>query len=211
MGGARVVHADPLPDPERALDRLVFFSDAVFAIAITLLVIDLRVPALGHDVADEQLAAALLDQGSRVMAYLLSFMVIGIYWYAHWRRFRYVRRLNGRLVVLNLLLLAFVAFIPFPTALMAEYGDRDIAVVVYAVSIAAAGILGPVSWTYAARAGLLAEDAPDTHGPLAAMRTYALPTVVLGSLLLLPIVPTHVVELSWFLVVPIEILLSRLR
>lgn len=194
----------------RALDRLAFFSDAVFAIAITLLVIDLRIPPVADAASDAEFAAAVAGVGSRVFAYVLSFAVIGIYWHAHWTAFRSFARVNERLVVLDLILLALVAFIPFPTALIGEYGDRPLAVAIYAASLAAAGIAGPVLWLYARRDGLVAHSERTSDGRGAALRPFVLPAVLLGSLLLLPFAPPAVVETSWLLVIPLQIVLSRI-
>ena len=99
------------------LERLVFFSDGVMAIAITLLVVELSIPAATEDVGD-----ALLDRWPQMLSFVLSFLVIGIFWMAHHRIFRYVANLDQRLIWLNLLFLMCVAFLPFPTAVL---GDHD--------------------------------------------------------------------------------------
>jgi uncharacterized membrane protein len=139
---------------ERGLgfERLVFFSDAVFAIAITLLIIEVRLPDLPRGATEDQLREALGALIPKVFAYVLSFATIGLYWLAHWRRFRYVARVNERLVAINLVLLGFVAFIPFPTALIGQHGDQPPVVIVYAVVVSLAGMFGPLSWLYAWRA-----------------------------------------------------------
>lgn len=192
----------------RGVERFMFFSDAVFAIAITLLVIDLRVPAL--DLTDAELADALGGIARRVFAYVLSFAVIGIYWHAHWRGFLTLSRVDARLMTLNLLLLGAIAFIPFPTALIGEYGDRPLAVAVYAASLSLAGVLGPLTWIYAERSGLNAPPMTAARSRVAAIRAFALPAVLLASLALLPFAPTSLVEMMWFSMVPIQILVSRL-
>src|SRR3954464_13231866 len=100
--------------PESAVDlgleRIVFLSDGVFAIAMTLLVIDLRVPEIAS-ATSVQIEEALGQLWPRVIAYALSFTIIGFYWIAHWRRFKLIGRANLGLAYLNLLLLAFIAFI----------------------------------------------------------------------------------------------------
>ena len=89
------------------LDRVVFFSDGVFAIAITLLVINLHV----LNVAGHRLSDALLHLWPRVLSYGLSFAVIGLYWMGHHRMFRHIRAVDRLLIVLNLILLGLVAFL----------------------------------------------------------------------------------------------------
>lgn len=191
----------------RGVERFMFFSDAVFAIAITLLVIDLRVPTL--ELTDAELADSLRGIARRVFAYVLSFAVVGIYWHAHWRGFLALRRVDARLMTLNLLLLGTIAFIPFPTALIGEYGDRPLAVAVYAVSLSLAGVLGPLTWLHAERSGLNAPAMSVAQARVAAIRAFALPAVMLASLALLPFAPTSLVEMVWFSMVPIQIVLSR--
>lgn len=193
----------------RDLERVALFSDAVFAIAITLLVIDLRVPLLGDDVSNRELTDAVLALRPQLFAYALSVTVIGMYWHAHWRRFRYLERVDGRLIALNLTLLGLIALIPFPTALIGEYGDLPIAVVIYALSVAAPGLLGPLTWLYARRGGLAARDLPARELRLATLRGLVVPVVTLGSLLLLPFASTRVVELAWCLVIPLQFLIGR--
>src|SRR3954467_934140 len=98
--------------------RVEAFSDGVFAIVITLLGIELRPPSVGES---ESLARALWHEWPGYLAYLVSFMVIGVMWVNHHRMFDQVQRVDGALLVLNLHLLLWTALIPFPTAVVADY------------------------------------------------------------------------------------------
>ncbi len=150
-----------LQEDERGLERLIFFSDAVFAIAITLLALTIQLPAgtpTGGDVPDSVLAAALSQTGKKILSYVISFLIIGIYWISHHRLFRRVRRYDSRLIMINLVLLMSIGFIPFPTSLVSEYGNRT-AVVVYSSSVALVGLLTALMWIYIAYRGRLL-DAP---------------------------------------------------
>lgn len=136
-------------DTERGLgfERLVFFSDAIFAIAITLLVLELHVP--------EHLGAAGLQHElfalwPKFASFLLSFLAVGLFWMSHHRIFDYIERYDFRLLWLNLLLLLSIAFLPFPTALVGQYGDQRAATIVYGVDLAVAGILQWAVGAYAA-------------------------------------------------------------
>lgn len=122
----------------RDLDRLVFFSDAVFAIAITLLVLELRLPT---GVEPEHLMPALLHLIPRMMSFAISFLVLATYWMHHRRVFRMVDRSTTLLSWSTLLLLFFVAVIPFPTAVVGEYGyaSQSTAVILYAAELALTG------------------------------------------------------------------------
>ena len=206
-----MTHAGLPPDPhdERGLERVVFFSDAVFAIAITLLVIDLRLPDLPSSATNADVAAALAALAPRLVAYVLSFAVIGLYWMAHWRRFHYIARVDERFLALNLVLLGFIAFIPFPTSLQGEHGNVPIVVAIYALTLAVSGFLGAASWVYAVRAGLTRPDMTPTDVRLGLYRGLSGPAVFLGSLVLLPIGP-YAVEAAWLLIFPVQAVLVRL-
>jgi uncharacterized membrane protein len=200
------------PHPDHPLDlgleRVIFLSDGVFASAMSLLVIALRIPEIAAATSD-QVIEALRELGPRIFAYALSFTIIGFYWIAHWRRFKLIDRADLGLAYLNLMLLAFIAFIPFPTALIGEHGDLPISVVIYAVTLSAAGLLGFATWLYAIRADLVMAGAPRDLVRSGAVRGLAVPLVMIGSLLLLPFVSTSVVEISWLLVLPAQALLAR--
>lgn len=197
---------------EHGLDfeRLLFFSDAVFAIAITLLIIDVRVPPLPSPATDEAVLAGVREIMPSIFAYGLSFATIGLYWLAHWRRYRHVVAANERLVALNLVLLALVAFIPFPTGLIGEHGDLAVPVIIYAVSLSAAGIAGPLTWLYAWRAGLVQPGVTVRFVRYAALRGFSVPIVMLASLVLLPVIGPGGVEVTWLLIIPVQFTMNRL-
>jgi uncharacterized membrane protein len=206
MAGHRVTHEVHGLD----FERLLFFSDAVFAIAITLLIIEVRLPPLPEQATNQALIDGLREILPSIFAYGLSFATIGLYWLAHWRRYRYVARVDERLVALNLVLLAFIAFIPFPTAVIGEHGDLTVAVILYAITLSAAGLLGPLTWLYAWRAGLVRPDVGARFARYAAFRGFSVPVVMLTSLLLLPLLGPAAVELSWLLIVPVQVAMNRL-
>jgi uncharacterized membrane protein len=193
----------------RGLERVVFFSDAVFAIAATLLVIDLRLPEIAADASDTEFNLAVGELLPRVLIYGLSFAMVGLYWLVHWVRFQMIVRIDSRLLVLNLLLLGAVALIPFPTALIGENGDRPLAVIIYALTLAAAGILGPLTWVYAGRAGLIRADVPREVVRLGTIRGMSAPVVLIGSLFLLPFVGAGWVEASWLLIFPVQAVMTQ--
>ena len=110
--------------------RVEAFSDGVFAIAITLLILDVHVPSASQG----NLGAALIRQWPTYVAYLISFAFIGIMWVNHHRLFNHIRRSDNRLLFLNLLLLLGVTVVPFPTALLAAHADaadRTVAAAVF--------------------------------------------------------------------------------
>ena len=115
-------------DDEKALDRVVFFSDAIFAIAMTLLVLQLRIPFVPSG-NEHVLWQRLGDQLPSFWSFALSFFTIGLQWMAHQRKFRLIRRYDGVLLWINMVFLFCIAFLPFPTAVLAQRGaGRDRAV-----------------------------------------------------------------------------------
>jgi len=137
------------------LERLIFFSDAVFAIAITLLALDIRLPAGGEMANNDQLFRMLTGLWPKYFAYLLSFWVIGLYWISHHRKFLFIKRFDNRLLRLNLALMMVIAFIPFPTAVISANGNRT-ATIFYALVMILGGLLISALWWYAVRNHYLA-------------------------------------------------------
>ncbi|GIK73883.1 MAG: DUF1211 domain-containing membrane protein [Chloroflexota bacterium] len=137
------------------LDRLVFFSDAVFAIAITLLALEIRLPA-GDFSDDAALWQALLSMTDAYLAFAISFWVIASFWLGHHRMFLQIRRYDERLLFLNFLLLMLIAVVPFPTTLISEYGNRT-AVIVYASFMVAIGLTMTAIIVYASGPGKLTD------------------------------------------------------
>jgi uncharacterized membrane protein len=134
--------------PSLGTERLEAFSDGVFAIAITLLVLDLKLPEEAvHDSAN--LAAALVDLSPKIYTWVLSFVTIGMYWTVHHRMFSYIQRTDSRLLWLNILYLLGVSFLPFPTSVVGEYGNQRLALELYYGTLAFIGLVGVVLWLYA--------------------------------------------------------------
>jgi len=150
--------------PAEATDRLEAFSDGVFAVAITLLVLDLSVRSSpGH------LAHALLAEWPHYATYVVSFLTVGIIWTNHHRQFERIERADHPLRMLNLLLLLFVTLIPFPTGLLASHfqtpSDEEVAAIAYSCSLLAMGLAFFATYYWASRAGLFAAwvDAGDVR------------------------------------------------
>jgi uncharacterized membrane protein len=143
----------PWPHPggkgAAAIERVAPFSDGVFAIAITLLIIEIGVPA--GDVSGHELNAALKDLLPQFFSFVFSFLVIGRYWIAHHLMLDHVKHREPGLLWLNLLFLLCIAFLPFPTALLGEHLDEATAAVVYAGTMCATGIASSILWLHVSR------------------------------------------------------------
>ncbi len=160
----------------RDLNRLVFFSDAVMAIAITLLVIDLRLPELPPITTDAELRAAIVDLAPRLFSFFLSFTVIGMWWTTHHRLFGSVARLDYRLLVLDLAFLGAIAFLPFPTSILGRT-PLPTAVALYAATNAVIGYLMVGMRVSADRLGLLDPAVPVDQFRTRTQRSLIAPTV----------------------------------
>ena len=118
--------------------RLEAFSDGVFAIVITLLILNIRLP----DVDYAHLPQALQDLVPNILAYVMSFVVIGLYWVAHHSSFQLISKINRGFLWLNILLLLFVSFMLFPAYLLGKYPFKELPVVIYGCNLLAANLTG---------------------------------------------------------------------
>jgi uncharacterized membrane protein len=190
-------------DDHVGLERLIFFSDAVFAIAITLLALDIRLPAGVGALSNAQLLDQLLGSWRKYLAFVISFLAIGTFWVAHHRRFRFIKRYDRGLLMLNLLFLMVIAFVPFPTSVISESGNRT-ATIFYALTMTLAGLMLTAIWWYASRRNRLTDtqlDAPQRRRQwVGLLLTVALFVLSIG----LAFLNEDLARLSWLLVVPIS-------
>jgi uncharacterized membrane protein len=173
--------------------RIEAFSDAVFAIALTLLIIEIGVPHLDEEPPGTTLPQALVGLWPSFLAYVISFLQIGVIWANHHNRFRFIERSDHGLLFLNILFLMCVAFIPFPTALLAEYlegtaGERETAGVIYAGTLAVTAVFFTLLWLYAATNRRLIDRGLDPSLLRAMTRRYLLGTVAYVLVFLLAFV-----------------------
>ena len=187
-------------------ERLQYFSDAVFAIAMTLLILDVEIP----DVDSSRLGDALRDAQPQVFAFVLSFVVIAATWVTHHRRFEIVRAANMRLVQLNLLLLLVVTFLPFPTAVLSEYGSEKPAVVLYAATVAAIGLIQLLTWAHTRRAGLVSPEIDDATYRYGLWDHAVNPVVFLASIVVALVGFPLAAMLTWLAIPPASWLVRRM-
>jgi len=152
--------------------RLEAFSDGVFAIAITLLVLDLAVPASPNSV--QRLLHAVGGEWPGYLGYIVSFATVGALWLGHSAVTDYLERANTTLLRLNLLLLLFVSFLPFPTRLLSAYvtkGEAEkVASTFYGLTLLVAAALLSLLWRYALHARLVRPDIKDEEVTLLTQR-----------------------------------------
>jgi uncharacterized membrane protein len=196
-------------DGGMTVERLRLFTDAVFAIAVTLLAFNIKLPGLSDDEIATNLPRLLLGLWPQFLSYAITFSVLGLYWRAYHRVFHHIRRYDNGLFVLNLLYLFWIAFLPFPTSIVGQYGDRASAAIFYAVCMAIASLILYALWLYASRVGRLIDADLDSHlmGALA-RRGLVVPAVFLGSTLVALVSP-YLAELCWLLIIPAQMMVRR--
>ena len=143
----------------RGLERIAALSDGVFAIAMTLIVLEIQVPALPPGSTDGDLWSALLLLGHSFVTYLLSFLTLGIFWAGQQTQLNHMARADRDLSWIYVGFLAFVALMPFTTSLLSEHIELRLALLIYWANIAVLGGILFGAWVYAKRAGLLKDEA----------------------------------------------------
>ena len=144
----------------QSVARLAALSDGIFAVAMTLLVLDLKVPAAGAVHAESDLWRILVALSPRLLVFLMSVMTLGIFWVGQQTQLNQFARADRNLAWIHIAFLCAVSLTPFSTALLAEFIHFRIALLVYWFNILLLGVTLFWSWSYATRAKLLADDVP---------------------------------------------------
>ena len=185
---------------DEGIGRILALSDGVFAIALTLLILDIVVPAR---TTDDNLGQALLHIWPRYLAYALSFLVIARFWVIHHQTFKLIVRDNTTLVWLNFLLLFFIAFLPFPTAVIGAHEGSAAAAVLYAIAVCLTGASSAAYLWYATgRANLIRPDVG--RGQIRAMRARSMSGPVFFALTV-PVAAfvSYLAEALWIFAFPL--------
>ena len=194
------------------LDRIAFFSDGVFAIAITLLVLEIRLPEpIPGSHALSLLSALGEELWPDFYSFLVSFWFVGTLWMAHNRVFHFIRGYDRTLLVLNLFFLMWIVLLPFSATLLSRFENQQLAVIIYATHVAVAELALAWVWKYASRAPQLM----DTRGMDSRQRRYnellvfAMPLIFALSIGV-SIISPPAAQLSWLLVFLVRPVLLRI-
>ncbi|SDA97184.1 TMEM175 family protein [Mesorhizobium qingshengii] len=147
----------PLEPSAEGRGRVVGITDGVFAIALTLIVLEIRVPAHEAIHSERDLLAAIAALAPRFLTYALSFLTLTIFWFGQQAQHGLIAKSDRRLATLNLCFLAFIALLPFSTDLLADFLEFRTAVLVYWLNLLMLGVTLFASWRYAEQSGFLAE------------------------------------------------------
>ncbi len=149
--------------PVLTTKRLEALADGLFAIVMTLLVLELSIPVIAESSVNAELTWNLLELWPKLLVYMLSFVILGTLWVSHHSNFHYVTRSDGKLAWMNIVLLMFVALIPFSASLLGEYSHSQVAVAVYGINILFISTMGVVMWIYIIGKHLLTDRAIDVE------------------------------------------------
>jgi len=150
------------PRGQEEFARVLAFSDGVYAIAITLLVLSIDLPELSSAGDAGEMLDALNDKHPQIISYAISFAVIGRYWVAHHQFFSRLSALDGGMIALNLVSLAVIAFLPFPTDVLGNYFENPVSVALYAITVATISWLEVMMFNRAHKRDLLDPRLPES-------------------------------------------------
>lgn len=192
------------------VERLILFSDAVFAIAITLLVIEIKVPHFDENPTDEQLLHGFLHLIPEFIGFFVSFFVIGIYWRVHWVIFRYVEKVNMGIIFWNLFFLMTIVLMPFFSAFYSKYYFYNLPFGFYCFNVGLTGIVQLCLWRYMTRPKL--GLCPGVNAEIRShfsVRAITVPSVFLAAWLLAIFGFIWSARLIFIFIYPIQAFLQR--
>lgn len=168
-------------------ERIIMFSDGVFAIVVTLLVLELKTPHLANEVSSAELLIALTGMMPKFISFILSFLFVVMLWVAHNIWYRTLDKTNTTVMWLNNLFLLLVCFIPFPTALIGEYPENSTAMVIFGINWMLIGIVMWYVGRYCFRSGFVSEHVDHNR--------YSEAIRIMGFLLPTNIIP---IAIAWY-------------
>ncbi len=166
------------------IPRIIAISDGVFAVAITLLVLEIRVPLLEEITSDKQLITAFLALSPKFLVYLLAFMTTGIFWTGHAAQYKHIVQSDRNLSWINLLFLLTVTLLPFTTAFLGDYTQLRFPIGIYWLNIFLMGFMLYIHWAYAFKHKFISQEAKDVvDKPIRRRILVAQSLYLLGALL----------------------------
>lgn len=197
-------------DRERRFDlaRTIALSDGIFAFALTLLVLSLTVPVIGDAGSSQELVQALSERSSELISWLISFAVIGGFWMRHTSLTRRLTRVDGTFVVLNLVFLALIALVPYPTELLGRYSNGT-SFAFYALVISLLVVINAVEGDYAISRGLTDKTEGRVERRARLIDSLSPAAVFLASIPVALAAGTLAGYLCWLAVIPVNIVTGR--
>ena len=147
-----------IEEGEVTIARLETLTDGIFSIAMTLLVLDIHVPDLINSISSSELSHQLILMWPRILSFLISFIILGMFWVSHHTEFRFIKKLDNKLIWLNIFFLLFVSLLPFSAALLGRYAFNQTAIFVYGIQLIFLVLMQYFIWVHARRKPELMED-----------------------------------------------------
>jgi len=198
---------DTFEQEGKDLFRLAALSDGIFGIVLTLLVLELKLPELAG-LTNPELLQHLREQAPKLISYVQSFLIIGLFWVAHHWDIDHIKRYDRTLLWINLMFLLCISLLPFTTALVGAYGNLTLGWGIYAVNMALIGIMLCVFWSYAVSHHFIDPDILPRLARYVTIRHLILPLIFITSIVLAQINP-FMAQLSPLLSFPIQFALER--
>jgi uncharacterized membrane protein len=191
------------------LDRVLALSDGVFAFAVTLLALSLIAPVLSPGALQTELATDLADMLPTFLSYFISFFVIASWWRGHHRVFTYIKRCNSTLISLNFYFLLCITIIPFLTNLIIQYGNFELATILFAAMQVVTGAILIIIWMYASNNHRLIDPRLDAR--MIKFNYHRELLVIAIFLISIPIafISTSIAQISWIALAPLASILRR--
>ena len=196
--------------PGQSTRRLETLTDGIFAIAMTLLVLNLNIPEGVREIGEGELHKLLFSQGHKFLNYALSFIVLAIFWILNHDDFHYIKRTNRLHIWINAFLLMFIVLVPFSTSLIGDFRGDWVGSCFFSSNIFVLGILFYVNWSYATHNNRLVDESIDPQRVIIGKRrSLVIPCISLAAIILsfVDVKLTHYV----FLAIPPILLLPPFR
>ncbi|KMQ59654.1 membrane protein [Chryseobacterium sp. BLS98] len=146
----------------QSTSRIEALSDAVFAVAMTLLVLEIKVPEFHEPITDKELISDFLKLMPKFLVYFLSFITAGIFWVGQSAQFKYIKSSDRNITWFNLLFLLFISVLPFSTAFLGDYITSRFSIFLYWLNIFLLGIMLYINWEYAQKHNFISEEMKET-------------------------------------------------
>ncbi len=183
-------------------NRLETLVDGIFAIAMTLLVLNIRVPAMTHAQARSEMPAVLANLSPHFFAFAMSFALLTVFWMAHHRQFHFIEKVDEPFIWLNIFMLALIVLVPFTTSLVGEYETNQLTVILFELNLFGIGSCILAYWWYATRGHrLVSSKLTDRQIKYGLKRSAVLPVVSLFAIALSFVTPQY--STLAYLVIPV--------
>ncbi len=201
-----VARRESQADEGVTVGRIMSFSDAIFAVAITLLILNINLPLIPKQQVSQELGPAVKELVPHFWSFVLSFAVIGVYWMSHHGIFRFIKDSTRLFLWLNLAFMMSIVFLPFSTSMLGQYGNDRLAVMFYAGNLTITGSLMGLMWWYATSGHRLVAEGLDPeirrHITLATL----LPASIFFVSIFVALASRSAAKYVWLAIIPVELL-----